>query len=70
MKQIIDDKGNKLKNHFRVGDSIIVNDKEAMANYNRQLENVKKIKSLESEVEILKQLVQKVLDDKGSSESR
>ena len=37
MKQIIDDKGNKLKNHFRVGDSIIVNDKEAMANYNRQL---------------------------------
>ena len=67
MKQIIDDKGNKLKNHFRVDDSIIVNDKEAMANYNRQLENVKKIKSLESEVEILKQLVQKVLDDKSSS---
>lgn len=71
MIQIIDDKGNKIKNHFRVGNSIVVNDDTAIKLYKKQVEDRKRIDFLEEEISEIKKLLYKILEnDKGSSESK
>lgn len=71
MIQIIDENGNKIKNHFRVGNSIVVNDETAIKIYKKQLEDRLRIDTLEKELSEIKNLLNKILEnDKGSSESR
>lgn len=60
--QIVDENGNILRNHYRLGNLIIVDDEKTKAEYNNNLNNMLKIKKLENELEELKAIINKLLE--------
>lgn len=62
MKQIVDEYGNKINNHYRLGNIIYVKDEKAKNAYNINVNNINKIKNLENELSEIKNIMNKLLE--------